>query len=121
MTTPDYTNPASSPAWQRYLNREHAARDAYLTAVQHAHREYLTGPFPDREAYNVVEGDAWRRYYAAGREAWRTYADEASPPPPPPYRHHMGELGLPTDYREQASGNGWTHSPVFIPTDESRS
>lgn len=66
--------------WQRYVEREHAARDAYLAVVQSAHREYLTGPWPDREAYQHVEQSAWMTYYAAGREAWRYYARELAVP-----------------------------------------
>ncbi|MGH9622527.1 MAG: hypothetical protein ACRD45_22820 [Bryobacteraceae bacterium] len=70
--------------WQRYVAKEHAARDAYIATVQSAHREYLTGPWPDREAYQHVETSAWVTYYAAGREAWRHYTRELMPPPPPP-------------------------------------
>lgn len=70
--------------WQRYIAKEHAARDAYLATVQGAHREYLTGPWPDRDAYTHVERSAWMTYYAAGRDAWRHYTREIQPPPPPP-------------------------------------
>lgn len=70
--------------WQRYVAKERAARSAYLATVESAHREYLTGPWPDREAYQHVEQSAWVTYYAAGREAWRHYTAELNPPPPPP-------------------------------------
>lgn len=79
-----YQAAAPNNAWQRYLAMEHAARDAYLATVQGAHREYLSGPWPDHDAYSHVEHSAWITYYAAGREAWRTYAREMEPPPPPP-------------------------------------
>lgn len=70
--------------WQRYVARERAARDAYLATTMAAHREYLMGPWPDREGYQHVEHSAWVTYYAAGREAWRYYTAEVTPPPPPP-------------------------------------
>lgn len=73
----------SSP-WQYYLGREHAARDMYLNVVGRAHQEYLTGPYPDRDAYQVVERQAWLTYYAAGRQAWIDYQAALNTPPPPP-------------------------------------
>lgn len=79
----------SAGPWQRYIAKERAARGAYLAAVESAHREYLTGPWSDREAYTHVERFAWVTYYAAGRDAWRHYTAEITPPPPPP---------LPTPY-----------------------
>jgi hypothetical protein len=59
----------------------------YLAVTRHAHREYLTGPFPDRDAYMTVERDAWVTYYAAGRDAWKTYGtamDATAEPKPAP-------------------------------------
>lgn len=84
MTAHNYPTPVGATAWQRYLDREHAARDMYLEVTSRASHEYLTGPWPDRAAYEVVERQAWATYYAAGRDAWRTYTREATPPPPPP-------------------------------------
>lgn len=79
-------------ARQQYLDRERAARDMYLAVVEHAHNEYLTGPYPDRPAYEVVERQAWATYYAAARDAWRDYQpvhEHLAPPPaqPPPASH----------------------------------
>lgn len=62
-----------TPAWREYLHREHDARDMYLTVVARAHQEYLTGPYPDRDAYTLVERQAWITYYTAGRQAWQQY------------------------------------------------
>ena len=84
MSGPGYIPAPQTGAWPRYIAKEHAARDAYLATVEHAHREYLTGPWPDRESYNHVEISAWVTYYAAGRAAWRAYTQEITPPPPPP-------------------------------------
>ena len=81
MTAPAAPSAPANPAWQRYLDREHAARDAYLATVKAAHREYLAGPWPDRAAYNVVETAAWATYYQAGRAAWRAWRQEDTPPP----------------------------------------
>ena len=88
--------------WQRYVAKERAARTMYLDVVQRAHHEYLTGPWPDRESYNHVEQSAWQTYYAAGREAWRFYAEEITPPPPPPppsavnYQHGIDRISGPS-------------------------
>jgi hypothetical protein len=83
MTTDDYGTGQISP-WHRYLQREHAARDAYLAVTVRAHAEYLTGPWPDRDSYQVVERQAWLTYYTAGRAAWQMYRHEIDTPPPPP-------------------------------------
>lgn len=83
MTTDDYGTGQISP-WHRYLQREHAARDAYLAVTARAHTEYLTGPWPDRDSYTVVERQAWLTYYTAGRAAWQMYRHEIDSPPPPP-------------------------------------
>lgn len=96
------TTGASETPWQRYLARERAARDMYLEVTHRASHEYLTGPWPDRAAYEVVEHQAWATYYAAGRDAWRTYTREVSPPPPPP---------LPTKYPDGLQ-------PAFTPLNE---
>lgn len=81
---PEMTGPAGP--WQRYVAREHAARDLYIEITREAHRQYLAGPWPDRDAYQHVEQSAWVTYYAAGRQAWIDYAAELTPPPPPPAR-----------------------------------
>lgn len=105
--------------WQRYVARERAARDAYLATTMSAHREYLMGPWPDREAYQHVEHSAWVTYYAAGREAWRHYTAEITPPPPPP----TGSMHVHPYPPERISGpdfGGWEPSqPTFSPTQES--
>lgn len=81
-----YTPGHGPAAWQRYIQHVNRARDGYLAVVERAHREYLTGPWPDRDSYQSVERSAWVTYYAAGRQAWRIYEQEmiAPPPPPPP-------------------------------------
>jgi len=81
----------------------------YLDVVQRAHHEYLTGPWPDREAYNHVEQSAWQTYHAAGREAWKIYTQEITPPPPPPAR--SPEYHPP----QSASGAGWPFPPQLDP------
>lgn len=87
MNAGGYTGADGSPAWRRYLTREHAARNQYLATTTMAQAEYLTGPWPDRDAYNAVERSAWMTYYAAGRSAWQAYRQEAAtaalPPPRP--------------------------------------
>lgn len=104
-------------AWQRYLASEHAARDAYLTTTHHAHLEYLTGPWPDREAYNHVELSAWVTYYAAGRAAWRTYVQEITPPPPPPTPTGDQSPAAAQFEQEQMSRNYWAAQPSYTPND----
>ncbi len=76
MTSPGYPQPAQDTPWTRYLTREHAARDGYLAATRHAHAEYLTGPWPDRESYQLAERQAWVTYYQAGRAALNAYRAE---------------------------------------------
>jgi len=89
VTPSDYWGSDEATPWQTYLDRQRTARDGYLLLVERAHKEYLTGPFPDRSAYEVVERAAWVTYYAAGRGAWHAYradmdtAGEARPTPPP--------------------------------------
>jgi hypothetical protein len=82
VTAPDPDSNAGITPWGRYIAQEHAARNEYLAITAEAHHQYLTGPWPDRDAYNRVEGTAWRVYYAAGRDAWRDYRDSMSPPMP---------------------------------------
>ncbi len=95
--------------WQRYVAKERAARGAYLAVVERAHREYLTGPWPDREAYQHVEQSAWVTYYAAGREAWRHYTAELTPPPPPP------TYGAAPNLTRDAGGEVWPADPPRTP------
>lgn len=99
--------------WQRYVEREHAARDAYLAVVQGAHREYLTGPWPDREAYQHVEQSAWMTYYAAGREAWRAYTRELAVPA----RQHPYPDPLPSPQQpippSHPGDSWWPSMPTF--------
>lgn len=87
--------------WQEYLDREHAARFGYLAVVQAAHRELLSGPWPDREGYDTVERQAWRTYYTAGREAWNAYTRAMAVPPPPPAEPLPRRVPFP------AAGTGW--------------
>lgn len=84
MSGPGPYPPRPASAWERYLEREHAAREAYLAVTARAHQEYLTGPWPDRDSYMVVEKSAWLTYYTAGRAAWQVYRQEIDSPPPPP-------------------------------------
>lgn len=64
----------SAGPWQRYVEAERSARAGYLAVTEQAHREYLIGPWPDRDSYLVVERQAWMTYHAAGRQAWKRYA-----------------------------------------------
>lgn len=98
-----YQPAASSEAWQRYMNKQQAAQDDYLAVSTRAHLEYLTGPWPDREAYDHVERSAWMTYYATCREAWRTYTREMERPWAPP---------LPTPYPDGLK-------PAYTPLNES--
>lgn len=107
MSRPDYARPSGSIHWQEYLNREHAARDKYLTDVASAHREYLTGPWPDRGAYEVMERQAWMTYYAAGRDAWKFYRAALETPPPPPAMPAAPYLS------RDAGGEVWPADPPY--------
>lgn len=92
MTSHNYETHATTSPWQRYQDAEHRARDTYLSITHRAHLEYLTGPRPDRDAYNHVEITAWMTYYAAGRSAWLTYLGEISRPPAPEPSHDLSTL-----------------------------
>lgn len=116
MTAHNYPVPANATAWQRYLDREHAARDMYLEVTSRASHEYLTGPWPDRAAYEVVERQAWATYYAAGRDAWRTYTREATPPPPPPPTSPVQSPAAVAFEQDQMSRNYWAAQPTFTET-----
>jgi len=88
MTAPAADPAVTLAAYRRYLDATHAARDMYLHVTEHAHKTYLTGPWPDRDAYQIVERQAWCVYYAAGRAAWRKYETElenATRPDSPPH------------------------------------
>lgn len=84
MTGPQYQATDDMSPWDRYQARSSAANRIYLTMVINAHNEYLTGPWPDRQAYDHAERSAWMTYYAVCRQAWRTFEQEITPPPPPP-------------------------------------
>lgn len=108
-------------AYRRYLAREHEARDGYLHVTDAAHREYLTGPWPDRASYEVVERQAWLTYYAAGRAAWRTYTAELEqPPPPPPAQPDIPIPVYPADHRTDQEAQ-MPRRPAFYPYPESES
>lgn len=118
MTNTDYTRAIDSIAWENYLRDEHSARDMYLIVTSRAHEEYLTGPWPDRDSYEITERQAWLTYYQAGRGAWQRYrAAMEMPPPPPP------GTGMP-NRRFSVSGPGWPDvprnptGPTFHPADE---
>lgn len=117
MTTDDYGTGQISP-WHRYLQREHAAREGYLAVTARAHEEYLTGPWPDRDSYQVVERSAWLTYYTAGRAAWQMYRHEIdSPPPPPTPSQHIPIPVYPADHRtDQEAHASW--KPKFYPNQE---
>lgn len=116
-----YQSGHDSGAWKRYIDREHAARNAYLQTTQGAWREYLTGPWPDREAYNAVEMSAWSTYYAAGRSAWRTYTQEITPPPPPPADHGATTSYGPLPPIDGPNSGPWPNQPSYTPNQEGRS
>ena len=80
MTSVNPRRHGSVMPFKRYIDATHAARDAYLATTYHAHRQYLTGPWPDREAYQTVENTAWKVYYQASREAWQRYTRELGCP-----------------------------------------
>ncbi len=112
MSAPVPETYGSAGPWQRYVAKEHAARDHYLRMVQAAHHEYLSTPWPDRESYQHVEQSAWLTYYAAGRDAWRHYVREITPPPlptAPPTGPYPGR---------DAAGEAWPADPVrpYLPT-----
>jgi hypothetical protein len=87
-------------AWHRYITAEHQARAIYLSLVEDMHHQYLTGPWPDRAAYEIAERMAWNNYYSAGREAWRYYTAEITPPPPPAAQSADIPIPVyPTDHR----------------------
>ena len=118
MSGPGYIPAPQMGAWPRYIAKEHAARDAYLATVEHAHREYLTGPWPDRESYNHVESSAWVTYYAAGRAAWRHYTAEITPPPPPPANdQHVPIPVYPSDHRTDQEAQ-FPRVPQYLPRTE---
>lgn len=131
MTANGLSPADSRNAWVRYLDREHTARDTYLTAVDHAHWQYLNGPWPDRDAYTNVERHAWTVYYAAGRAAWQQYTADMTAvpvPPPPPTSdsdHYRPGAYLPDEDSparsvashapESVSGSTWPVSPQDQP------
>lgn len=116
MTPSDYWESIEQSHWRDFQGREHAVRNTYLATVERAHREYLTGPFPDRDAYTVVERDAWSTYYAAGRESWKLYraAMEATAArrlqPPPEHDPY------PMPARGPDHGKFFTPGPTFTST-----
>lgn len=110
-------NGAATP-WQRYLEREHAARGIYLNVTAQAHFDYLSGPWPDRDAYQDIERNAWHTYYQAGREAWQRYRAEAEELSAPPLPDRVpGEA-----WRELVGGGhhlpGDSPRPLFTPNPE---
>lgn len=114
MSGPGYAPRPPLTAWQRYLDREHAARDAYLAVTADAQDEYLTGPWPNRDAYQEVERRAWTTYYAAGRAAWQSYraeCDQTAPPPPPPPATRTPDASARTIYPEQPYDRDATFYP----------
>lgn len=73
MTTPNHPTGQPANLWRWYTTASEAARNSYLATTYAAHRMYLTGPWPDREAYQRVENTAWDVYYTAARGVWRRY------------------------------------------------
>lgn len=73
MTYYDRTSVPQLPEYLAYREREDAARHTYLQCVIEAHHTYLTGPFPDRDAYARVDAAAWNTYYQACRLLWADY------------------------------------------------
>lgn len=113
MNPADYSGQSGSMPWQRYIAAEHAARDAYLQTTRAATAEYLTGPWPDRDAYSAVERSAWTTYYAAGRNAWRVYRSEITPPPPPPALPAEQFPAAAQLEQDQVSRRYWSSQPTF--------
>jgi len=102
----DVSRETSTP-WQTYISHERAAREMYLAVTARAHHEYLAGPWPDRDAYLIVERDAYTTYYQAGREAWRFYRATMETPPPPPAR----AVGYAPNFPPAYAGNDNTSPP----------
>lgn len=119
MTGPDDVSRETSTPWQQYQDREHWARNMYLLVVQGAHRQYLTGPYPDRSAYETVERDAWITYYAVCRDAWKTYATALETTPPPPPAPEPQSHPYPPAIHESISGNPWPTQRDVSPYPES--
>jgi hypothetical protein len=117
VSATSYAETGPRSPWHRYLDREHAARDAYLQTTFSAQREYLTGPWPDRDSYNAVEHSAWTTYYAAGRAAWILYRQEIEAPPPPPLPSPVQSPAAAQFEQDQHSRNYWAAQPGFTPTD----
>jgi hypothetical protein len=113
--TDDYGTGQRSP-WHRYLDREHAARDAYVRTTQAAHREYLTGPWPDRDSYLAIEQSAYATYYQAGRQAWLYYRAEIDAPPPPPLPPAAQSAAAAAFEQDQQAQRYWASQPGFTPT-----
>lgn len=100
MTTPNHPTGQPSTAWQRHHATTEAAMHDYLTTTHAAHRQYLTGPWPDRDAYNAVEVSAWMTYHAKCRAAWQDYRAETTTPPPPPASNQPIPIPVyPSDHR----------------------
>ena len=117
-----YPYPAADQpaAWRRYLDREHAAQAAYLSAVKRHHLEYLTGPWPDRIAFEHAERSEWITYYQSGRDAWRAYTAELDPPPPPPAQRTAAAPAYTPAGPPVPSGWTWTETSMFEPRDGDR-
>jgi hypothetical protein len=113
-----FTSAPASTAWGRYLNREHAARAAYLEATAQAHREHLTGPWPDRDTYERIERTAWTVYYGAGRAAWKTYRAEMDAEAQPAMTTLDLELADPGVSWLPEPLNGGITDPARTPTSE---
>ncbi len=118
MNAGNWQEASFQTAWQAYQAREQSSRARYLNAVQAAWHEYIPGPYPDRDAYNTMERDAWFTYYAACRDAWRTFrtANETSQPPPPP--EYQDPAKFQPAYRETGLGFPGSAFPMFTPNQE---
>lgn len=104
--------PARAPiatAWETYNDREAECRARYLFTVESAHRQYLAGPWPDRDGYDAVERSAWMTYYHACRDAWQEFVQRISATPP------VAPAGVPPRVHESISGAGWPASPYDYP------
>jgi hypothetical protein len=121
MNAPGYTRPITVTPWQRYLAREHAARDAYIATMQHAHFEYLTGPWPDRAAYTAIEASAWTTYYSAGRGAWQAYRRETDTPPAPPRPADASTYPYPVGLSAMPNSKPWPAGAAVPSNPERRS
>lgn len=117
MTTPSYNPNLGLTPWGRYQESEAIARDIYLKTVSGAHVQYLTGPWPDRTAYEAVERSAWQTYYHDCRTAWQKFVSSFEPQQPPPSSNPYPPARAAGDGLGWPNGQGSRDQPVYTPHD----